>query len=98
MPEESVELLFLEYSSFQGNYFASNCKELIYNHFLFWMNHLAYLKVIYNNELMLYIFKQYQKYVPKLNDYYLTSKKINHDTAMYANAFTIGIFWSLLYI
>ncbi|GGP10996.1 TetR/AcrR family transcriptional regulator [Oceanobacillus neutriphilus] len=95
--EKSVELLFLEYSSSQDNYFASNYEELIYNHFLFWVNHLPHLKVIYKNGLMLYLFKQYQKYVPKLNDYYLSNIEINHSTAIYANAFTTGIFWSMLY-
>lgn len=95
--EESINLLFLEYSSFQENYFSSKYEVLIYNHFLFWSNHLTSLKLMYNNELMLYIFKQYQKYVPKLNKNYLADKAFNHITAIYANAFTTGIFWSMLY-
>lgn len=94
--EESINLLFLEYSSFQENYFSSKYEVLIHNHFLFWSNHLTFLKLMYNNELMLYIFKQYKRYVPKLNKNYLTDKKFNHITAIYANAFTTGIFWSML--
>jgi len=33
--EESINLLFIEYSSFQENYFSSKYEVLIYNHFFF---------------------------------------------------------------
>ncbi|MGG2055707.1 TetR/AcrR family transcriptional regulator [Lysinibacillus pakistanensis] len=95
--EESINLLFIEYSSFQENYFSSKYEVLIYNHFLFWSNHLTFLKLMYNHELMLYIFKQYQRYVPKLNKNYLINIEVKPITAIYANAFTTGIFWSMLY-
>ncbi len=95
--EESIKVLFLEYSSFQENYYSPKYEILIYNHFLFWEKHLAFLNILYRNDLMLFIFKQYQIYVPQLNHAYLTNKSFNPVTSIYANAFTIGIFWSMLY-
>lgn len=95
--EETVKLLFLEYSKFQKNYYSTKYEILIYNHFLFWKKHLEFLNLLYKNELMLFVFKQYQKYIPQLNHSYLTSKNINTTTSLYANSFSIGIFWSMLY-
>lgn len=94
---EYIMLLFLEYSSFQGNYYSSRYEVLIYNHFLFWNKYVDFLKLLYKNELMLFMFKQYQKYVPQLNHAYLTNNQFNPVTVIYANAFTTGIFWSMLY-
>ncbi|EAD7710208.1 TetR/AcrR family transcriptional regulator, partial [Listeria monocytogenes] len=59
--------------------------------------HLDYLKLLYKNNLMFYLFKQYQKYTAQLNAYYLKDKKFDNDTSKYTNAFVTGVFWSMLY-
>ncbi|MBB4825906.1 AcrR family transcriptional regulator [Sporosarcina luteola] len=95
--EEAIERLFVEYSSFQKNYYSAKFEVLIYSHFSFWNEHLYFLNLLYKNNLMLYLFKQYQKYVSLLNQDYLKSLKSETSASKYANAFTTGIFWSMLY-
>lgn len=95
--EEAVNRLFLEYASLQQNYYAPNYEPLVYQHFLFWQQHLDFLKLLHTNQLMLFMFKQYQNYIPLLNQTYLANKNFSPVTARYANAFTTGIFWSMLY-
>lgn len=95
--ERAVERLFLEYAAFEERYSAANYETLVYHHFTFWQKHLAQLKVLYKNDLMFYIFKQYQKRIPKLNNGYVRQEKLSPSTAEYAHAFTSGVFWSILY-
>ncbi|EAC5025205.1 TetR/AcrR family transcriptional regulator [Listeria monocytogenes] len=95
--EEAIELLFIEYASIQENYYSPRLEILIYNHFSFWNEHLDYLKLLYKNELMFYLFKQYQKYTAQLNAFYLKEKKLDNNTSKYTNAFITGVFWSMLY-
>lgn len=95
--ERSVELLFLEYAAFEKNYFASDYETLIYYHFAFWRKYSKQLKILYQNDLMFYVFRQYQKHVPQLNAAYIRQEKLSPNVAKYANAFTTGIFWSILY-
>lgn len=95
--ERAIEILFSEYAAFEKNYSASNFETLIYYHFSFWRQHYAQLKILYKNDLMLYLFKQYQQRIPQLNAAYIRRAKLDPSTAKYANAFTTGIFWSILY-
>lgn len=95
--ERAIELLFLEYFSSKDNYYSTNYEELIYRHFDFWSHHIEDLKLLYHHDLMFYIFKQYQQSIAKINSEYISSKALNKQEAKYANAFTTGIFWSLLY-
>lgn len=53
--------------------------------------------MLYKNDLMFYIFKQYQKRIPKLNNGYVRQEKLSPNIAEYAHAFTSGVFWSILY-
>lgn len=69
--ERSVELLFLEYAAFEKNYFASDYETLIYYHFAFWRKYSKQLNILYKNDLMFYVFRQYQKHVPQLNAAYI---------------------------
>lgn len=89
--------MFLQYSSQRENYYSSEFEVLIYNHFNFWEEHLDFLKLLYKNNLMFHLFKQYQKYVTQLNGDYLKSRKVDSKTSKYANALITGIFWSMLY-
>lgn len=95
--EEAIGRLFLEYSSVQNHYYSAKLEELIFHHFSFWQKYIAFLNLLYQNNLMLYLFKQYQKYVSELNQGYLERIHSDSRTASFANAFTTGIFWSLLY-
>ncbi|MFR3685979.1 MAG: TetR/AcrR family transcriptional regulator [Enterococcus sp.] len=95
--ERSIELLFLEYSLSEENYTAEKYDTLIYRHFSFWSKHKEQLRILYQNDLMFYLFKHYQKRVSRLNTAYIQREKLNPSIAKYANAFTTGIFWSILY-
>ncbi|WP_348921406.1 TetR/AcrR family transcriptional regulator [Enterococcus rotai] len=95
--ERALELLFLEYTSLKDNYYLPQYEDLLYHHFHFWSGYTEYLRILYKNDLMFYLFKQYQKYIPKLNHEYRSQKSLNNKVSDYANAFTIGIFWSILY-
>ena len=95
--EKHIEHLYLDYSSYIENFYSKKMSVLIYNHFSFWENHIDFLMMMYKNNLMFYIYKQYQIHCSLLNNKIIDFQ--NHDkiTSTYINAYTAGVFWSFLY-